>query len=417
MAGDRRARRLLPGQRISIGGLVARWIFWSSALLLLHTYFFYPIILVLLDGARRLAQMLLRVTDEPRRPIELYPSVTLVVAAYNEASCIEEKIRNSLQIDYPADRFELLIGSDGSTDATDEIVQRFANGRVQLWRGERAGKASVLNACVPVASGDIVVLSDANTLIDAGAVKRLVRHFHDPEIGAVCGRLRLYNRTRRDYEESAYWTYESWIKFYEGRQGAVMGANGGLYAIRRRMFTPLPPSTIVDDFVIATRLIERGFKVIYDADALAYEETTEDYQKEFKRRTRIAAGNFQSLTLVPRLLSPRSGFRAFAFWSHKVLRWFAPGLMGAAFAGNLFLLREPLYRLIFVGQVLFYALAAAGKAKLFRGQLRPLASVAYYFVTMNWAIAVGFWRFLRGGQAAAWERTGRVERARSAESL
>lgn len=393
---------------------MAAWLFWGAALLLLHTYFFYPVLLLLLDRTRRLVARPWAEDERLSAAAEDYPFVTLVVAAYNEASCIEEKIRNSLEIDYPADRFELLIGSDGSTDGTDEIIQRFAGGRVRYWRGERAGKASVLNACIPLASGPIVVLSDANTMIDPGALKKLVRHFEDPNIGAVCGRLRLYNRTRREYEESAYWTYESWIKVYEGRLGAVMGANGGLYAIRRRLFTPLPPSTIVDDFVIAMRILAKGLSVVYEGEAVAYEETTEDYQKEFKRRSRIAAGNFQSLTLVPELLSPGSGFRAFAFWSHKVLRWFAPGLMALAFAANLFLLAQPFYRLLFAGQVLFYALALAGKEKVFKGQLGRAASVAYYFVTMNLAMAVGFWRFVRREQGATWERTARMDRAASA---
>lgn len=393
---------------------MARWMFWGAALLLLHTYFFYPVILLLLDLARRaIGRLPPAADDQPFGPEADYPCVTLIVAAYNEASCIEEKIRNSLQIDYPADRFELLIGSDGSTDGTDEIVRRHVDGPVRFWRGERAGKASVLNACVPAASSGIVVLSDANTMIDAGAVKRLVRHFEDSEIGAVCGKLRLYNRTRREYEESAYWTYESWIKAYEGKLGAVMGANGGLYAIRRRLFTPLPRNTIVDDFVIATRIIEQGFKMVYDAGAVAHEETTEDYEKEFKRRTRIAAGNFQSLTLVPHLLSPGLGFRAFAFWSHKVLRWFAPGLMAVAFAANLLLIARPLYAVLFAGQVLFYGLAFAGREKLLEGRLARIASVAYYFVTMNVALAVGFWRFACGVQGATWERTARIDRVTS----
>lgn len=385
---------------------MARSIFWIASLLLLHTYFFYPVILLLLERARRWAESV--GFDNPLPNESALPSVTLVVSAYNEAGCIEEKIRNSLSIDYPADKLQILIGSDGSTDGTDEVIRRFEGERVRLWRGERAGKASVLNACIPNASGEIVVLSDANTMIDPQALKSLVRHFQDPDVGVVCGKLKLYNRASRDYEESLYWKYESWLKLYEGRHGAVMGANGGLYAIRRRLFTALPANTIIDDFVIAIRMMEQGFKVTYDSEAIAYEETTEDYQKEFKRRVRIAAGNFQSLAMVPEMLLPSAGFRAFAFWSHKLLRWCAPWLMAAAFVSNLFLLSEPLYRLIFVGQAMFYALAMGGKAKVFRGQLRRIASVAYYFVTMNFALAVGLWKYVRGQQGAAWERTARA---------
>jgi cellulose synthase/poly-beta-1,6-N-acetylglucosamine synthase-like glycosyltransferase len=153
--------------------------------------------------------------------------------------------------------------------------------------------------------------------------------------------------------------------------------------------------------------MEQGFKVVYELEAVALEETTEDYQREFARRTRIAAGNFQSLAMFPRFLSPLAGFRAFAFWSHKVLRWCAPALMALALAANLFLLSRTLYQVTLAAQLLFYALAYAGKLRAFRGLLRRAASIAYYFVAMNLAMAIGFWRFVRRSQQAAWEPTAR----------
>jgi cellulose synthase/poly-beta-1,6-N-acetylglucosamine synthase-like glycosyltransferase len=334
--------------------------------------------------------------------------VSLVVAAHDEAGCIEEKLRNSLALDYPPDRLEVLIGSDGSTDGTDDLIRACSDPRVRLSAAPRAGKTSVLNRCIPTARGELVLLSDANTRIEPGALKALVRHFEDPEVGAVCGRLQLYNPTRAEYEESAYWKYESWLKALEGAQGAVVGANGGLYAIRRELFTPLPPSTIVDDFVIAVRLLDQGYRVLYEPEALAAEETTEDYGREFGRRARIAAGNFQSLGLVPGLLSPLRGFPAFAFWSHKVLRWCAPALMLVALVANAVLLDRPAYRFTMAAQIGFYALAMLGSMPVGPSLLRRVAGVAYYFVTMNLAIVVGFWRFLRSSQAAAWERTARA---------
>jgi cellulose synthase/poly-beta-1,6-N-acetylglucosamine synthase-like glycosyltransferase len=302
----------------------------------------------------------------------------------------------------------LLVGSDGSTDGTDDRVRGCKDRRVLLSAAPRGGKVAVLNRCIPMASGDIIVLTDANTRVDRDALRRLVRHFQDPEVGAVCGKLKLYNRVKKDYEESAYWTYESFIKFLEGKRGAVVGANGGLYAIRRSLFRELPPSTIVDDFVIPLRILEQGYRVLYDPEAVAYEETTENYEREFGRRARIAAGNFQSLRMVPGLLSPRHGFASFAFWSHKVLRWCAPALMALALISNVFLLASTLYRATFAAQVAFYVLAAVGRQDVLKGGLKRFASVAYYFVTMNMAIAVGFWRFLRNTQAAAWERTART---------
>jgi cellulose synthase/poly-beta-1,6-N-acetylglucosamine synthase-like glycosyltransferase len=389
---------------------MAEVIFGCAALLLLHTYFFYPLFLVAMDGVAQAFHNLRASRTESKRGdvrTGLAPSVSLVVAAYNEASCIQQKLENSLALKYPSERFEVLIGSDGSTDGTNEIVQRCTDPRVRLSAAPRAGKTTVLNRCIPMAQGDIIVLSDANTMIEPEAIEALVKHFEDPDVGAVCGKLRLYNPTKKDYEESAYWSYESLIKFYEGKWGSVVGANGGLYAIRRRLFTKLPPSTIVDDFVIPLRILEQGYKVVYEAGAVAHEETTEDYGKEFGRRARIAAGNFQSLKLVPGLLLPTAGFPAFAFWSHKLLRWCAPALMAVALVANLFLLDSVLYRVTLFGQAMFYALAYLGKAGVLKGTGRRIASVAYYFVTMNLAIVVGFWRFLRNAQKAAWDRTAR----------
>ncbi|CAM4012648.1 glycosyltransferase family 2 protein [Corallococcus sp. ZKHCc1 1396] len=392
---------------------MAEVFFWCAALALVHTYFLYPLSLFALEGMAQVFQNARRMrSGEAARasaPAQPLPSVSLVVAAYNEADCIEQKLQNSLALDYPADRFEVVIGSDGSSDGTDGLVQKCTDPRVRLSPAPRAGKTTVLNRCIPSAHGDIVLLSDANTMIEPDAVRKLVRHFEDPEVGAVCGKLRLYNPTKQDYEESAYWSYESLIKMYEGKRGAVVGANGGLYAIRRSLFTQLPASTIVDDFVIPLRIMEAGYKVNYEELAVAHEETTEDYGKEFGRRARIAAGNFQSLKLVPGLLLPTAGFPAFAFWSHKLLRWCAPALMVAALLANLFLLDSTFYQVTLLGQALFYALAFLGKSGVFKsGAAKKAASVAYYFVTMNMAIAVGFWRFLRNSQRAAWDRTARV---------
>ncbi|HZA51733.1 MAG TPA: glycosyltransferase family 2 protein, partial [Myxococcaceae bacterium] len=182
-----------------------------------------------------------------------------------------------------------------------------------------------------------------------------------------------------------------------------------LYAIRRNLFLPLPSGTIVDDFVIPLRILEQGYKVLYDPEAIAYEETTEDYGREFGRRARIAAGNFQSLRLLPGLLSPFGGFRAFAFWSHKLLRWCAPALMVLALAANAALISRPLYSVALGAQLVFYLLAWAGsRSANAPGAFRRASSVAHYFVAMNLAIAVGFWRFLRGTQRVAWERTARA---------
>jgi cellulose synthase/poly-beta-1,6-N-acetylglucosamine synthase-like glycosyltransferase len=388
------------------------WVFALSVFLLLHTYVFYALLLIVLDGFRQARSNLLYLSGRRERRTSSqptnWPTVSVVIAAHNEAACIAQKLTNSLALDYPEDKFEVLVGSDGSTDGTDELVRARASERVRLSSAPRGGKVAVLNRCIPQARGEIVVLTDANTELDASSVRMLVRHFRDAEVGAVCGRLRLYNRSSQAFEESTYWTYESLLKFYEGKHGCVLGANGGIYALRRALFTPLPVDTIVDDFVIPLRILRWGYQVRYDPEAVALEETTGDYGQEAGRRARIAAGNFQSLREVGALLSPSYGFVAFALWSHKLLRWSAPALMALAMFSNLMLLTRSWAWLMLGLQMSFYAMALAGARSTFRGGLLArTASAAYYFTRMNGALAVGFWRFVRNSQAAAWQRTAR----------
>ncbi|MBI5543601.1 MAG: glycosyltransferase family 2 protein [Deltaproteobacteria bacterium] len=388
-------------------------VLWGSVLLLLHTYLFYPLSLLLWDAGRQAVELrryLVKGRDRRRRRGAAFtPSVSLIIPAHDEAECIGAKLDNSLSLDYPDDKLEIVVGSDGSSDGTDEIVSACPDGRVRLSTAPRGGKVAVLNRCVPAACGEIVVLTDANTMIDRRALGALVRHFVDPDVGAVCGRLKLYNRRRKEYEESVYWSYETLLKHYEGQHGAVLGANGGLYAMRRTLFERLPPDTVVDDFVIPQRLLERGYQVDWEPEAVAYEETTEDYSREFARRARISAGNFQALVRHGGLLSPwRRPFVSYAFWSHKALRWFAPFLLALALVSNALLAPwSPFYALLFAVQLAFYGLALAGTSKLLTGPLKRVASTARYFVSMNLALAVGFWRFVRGSQGAAWERTAR----------
>ncbi len=399
---------------------VMELVLWIAIGLVAYSFAGYPLVLAVWDGARGVLSGVRFLSGGPdrRRPVQAqaWPRVSLVFAAFDEEACIRAKIENCLALDYPADRLEIVVGCDGCGDRTAELARAAGGGRVTVHElSPRAGKASVLSRLVPAASGDVIVLTDANVLLERGALRALARRFRDPAVGAVVGRLRLYNPTRRAFEESAYWKYETAIKYWEGRHGCVVGANGGLYAIRRLLFAPIPPDTITDDFVIAARIAARGWRVPYEAGAVAHEETTEDAGREFVRRARIGAGNWQALARVPALLDPRTGFLFFAFVSHKLLRWATPFLLAAALLANGALAGRPGawgYRALLVAQAAFYALAVAG----WRGDValaRPLrraASVAHYFVAMNAALAVGFWRFVRGTQAAAWRRTDRSAR-------
>ena len=391
---------------------MAAAVFWIGLLLVLHTYLLYPASLVLLDalrGVRSDLAFLGRGRERRRGTGGDTPSVSLVVAAWNEAAVIGGKLANSLALDYPADRLEILVGSDGSDDGTDELVRACRDARVRLLPGPaRTGKVNVLNRVIPEARGEILVLSDANTELLPDAIRALVRHFADPSVGCVCGNLRLYYPQLADYEECGYWRYESFLKLREGRRGAVMGANGGLYAIRRELFEALPPDTIVDDFVIAMRCLQKGARVVYDPEAVAREETTEDYAKERVRRVRIAAGNFQSLGLVGSLLHPRHGFVAYAFLSHKLLRWLVPFFLALVFLSNLVLVGRPLYTALFALQLAGYGAAAVGWLLPPRGPAGRIASVARYFVEMNLGLLQGFVRWALRTQKVTWQRTARV---------
>jgi cellulose synthase/poly-beta-1,6-N-acetylglucosamine synthase-like glycosyltransferase len=390
--------------------------FWVCLGLVAYTYAGYAVVLAGWTGLREAWEGVRFVMGGPdrrvRRRDDRWPLVTIVVAAYDEETCIRQRVENCLALDYPADRLEILVGCDGCADRTAAVARSVDDPRVTVVELPRAGKATVLSRLIPRAKGDVVVLTDANTVFDAGAVKALARHFHDPSVGAVVGRLRLYNRVRRDYQESLYWKYETALKWFEGKQGCVLGANGGIYAIRRLLFQPLREDTIVDDFVIPVRIALRGWKIPFEPEAVAYEETTEDFGREFGRRARIGAGNWQALAIVPDLLNPRTGFLHFAFVSHKLVRWLVPLLLAVAFVLSFPLAMRGwlLYGTLLAGQLAFYALAVAGSRGA-RGPLRRFASTAYYFVSMNLALAVGFWRFARGTQRATWQRTARTAAA------
>jgi cellulose synthase/poly-beta-1,6-N-acetylglucosamine synthase-like glycosyltransferase len=376
---------------------------WTSLALVFYAYVGYPL----------LVWCLARLTGHPVPPAEqadLLPTVSLLIAAYNEQAEIDKRIQTALMTDYPADKFEIVIASDGSTDATAEIVRCHASRGVRLLDyKQRRGKASVLNSAFAEVCGDVVLLSDANTQIDPQALRKMVRWFADPAVGVVCGRLLLTDPHTGRNVDSMYWKYENFLKKCEGRLGGLLGANGGIYAIRRCLQAPIPPETIIDDFVLPLQAkLRSGCAIVYENGAVASEETPRDIGAEFRRRSRIGAGGFQSIALLWRLLSPRHGATAFTFLSHKVLRWLCPFFLLALLASNLCLLHEPLYQALLAAQAGFYALS--GVAAYTPRQLRLLKPLRLttMFTGMNLALLVGFWRWLCGTQKGVWMRTARL---------
>jgi cellulose synthase/poly-beta-1,6-N-acetylglucosamine synthase-like glycosyltransferase len=390
-------------------------LFWVAVGVILHTYVIYPLLLIALDAIAQAkgAWAYLSGNERRRPPAQIgLPHVSVLIAAYNEQDCIAHRIENLLAQDYPADKLEILIGSDASTDETDAVVQRYAARGVRLSRGERCGKAGVLSRLVGLAKGDVLVMTDANTEFERDAVRRLVQPLRDDDVGLVCGRLRLHSPLGAPVAEGAYWKLESLLKLYESRRGCVMGANGGIYAVRKHLFAPLPAGTVVDDFVAALRVLEAGSKVCYEPEAVAHEEAAPDHTNEYRRRVRIAAGCFRALSQHRDLLSLRHGFTAFALWSHKVLRWFVPHAMVVALLTNAFLAgRSPFFAATLVAQCVAYALAAFSLLGLTPRYVHSIADAAAHFVEMNAALLVGFVKYSRGAQGQTWIRTDRTARA------
>ncbi len=390
-------------------------LFWLAVGCILHTYVLYPLLLIVLDavGQARSAWSYLGGNERRHPPAQIgLPSVSVLIAAYNEASCIGHRIENLLAQDYPADKLEILVGSDESTDDTDAIVQRYAARGEKLSRAPRCGKAGVLSRLVSIAGGDVLVMTDANTEFERDAIRRLVQPLRDERVGLVCGRLRLHSPMGAPVTEGAYWKLESLLKLYESRRGCVMGANGGIYAVRKHLFPPLPAGTVVDDFVAALRVLEAGSEVCYEPEAVAHEEAAPDHAGEYRRRVRIAAGGFRALSMHRHLLSPRHGFTAFALWSHKVLRWFVPHAMVVALFTNVLLAAHShFFAALLLVQAVGYGLATMALLGTTPRHVRVLADAAAHFVEMNAALLVGFFKYSRGTQGQTWTRTERPARA------
>ena len=368
-----------------------------------YTYIVYPVLIWL---ASRLFG---RESSPPETtPAEL-PAVSLLIAAYNEEDVLEERLQNAMALDYPRDRLEIVVGSDGSEDGTNAIVRRYASQGVVLFDyPQRRGKSAVLNAFVPRLKGDIIVFSDANTMYDPQAIRRLVRRFDDPTVGAVCGRLILTDPATGQNMDSLYCAYETFLKRCKSRVGTLLGANGAIYALPKKLYVPIPDNTIIDDFVIPLlSKLRHRFRVDYEPTALAFEETPPTLRAEFRRRSRIGAGGYQSLTRLWRLLSARHGWTGFCFFSHKILRWLAPFFLLGILLANGALHRHGFYQGMLLAQLGFYGLALLGSQT--RGQHLPLRllRVSSLFCSMSVALFVGFWRWVTTHQRGTWQRTDR----------
>lgn len=376
-------------------------IFFTSVFLIWYTYFIYPISLYFMFKLCR--------GKNPRKvnAINYFPTVSMVIPAYNEESAIGEKLKNCLELDYPNHLIEFVIGSDGSTDRTNNLVERYSqsDARIKLLAFEkREGKASLLNKVIPNLKSEILIFSDADTIYEKDSVKNLVHHFLDMKVGGVCGKLALVKEKEASCrEESLYWDYENKIKEWESGIGTIAGINGQIFAIRRRLFEAVPEDSITEDQVLGMKIIEKGYDILFEPKAIA-RENAHSVMDEFLRRIRISAGNFQSISLSKGVLSPRIGFPSFALWSHKILRWLVPFLLITLFVANLFLLDIIFFRYAFIIQILFYLISFLHYGLSRIGCDMAILRAISYLNLMNLAILIGFFKYLIGSQKVTWQK-------------
>jgi cellulose synthase/poly-beta-1,6-N-acetylglucosamine synthase-like glycosyltransferase len=407
-----------PAESLELGLMkigAAEMVFWLSLGAVAYSYILYPLLLILLASIKQTARDLSFLGSRQNRrnssPDTSLPSVALLCAAHNEENVIEDKLRNTAQLDYPAERLEFFLGLDAPTDSTSECARRILHPSFRIVPfAVRRGKLAVVNDLVQRTSADILVFSDANTMLSPDALRKLVRHFADPKVGAVCGELLLVSAGTRVSMESLYWRYEKGLKFLENRLNCVLGANGAVYAIRRSLYHPRDRQ-IIEDFQLPMEIRHAGYRVVYDPESTAVEEVAPSLSAEFHRRVRIGAGDCQTLLHNPRFLNPFKGLPAVAYFSHKCLRWLVPPLLLLLLVSNIVLARQPLYAALLAAQVLFYLLAAIGWLRHRAGSPGGLTGAALYFTVMNAALLLGFVRYLTGRQKTIWASTPRQARA------
>jgi cellulose synthase/poly-beta-1,6-N-acetylglucosamine synthase-like glycosyltransferase len=349
-----------------------------------------------------------RLRPRPFKRADIEPTVTLVVAAYNEAGVIENKVKNALDLDYPADRLDMVVASDGSDDGTNEIVRRYVNGRVRLLELGRVGKAAALNAAVEAADGDVVLFSDANSILDRGAVRALVSPLADPEVGGVAGNQVYLSPESGDASvvgEQQYWDFDRMLKQAQSTAGSVTGATGAIYAIRRPLFRPVR-ADVNDDLLTSLRVIAQGYRLVFAPDAIAYEPVVETASQTFSRRVRVMARGLRCVVVMRELLDPRRyGFFAVQLLSHKLLmRTAVIPLVLLAFWTVLLWNYGWFYRAALFAQVAFYALGGLGILFADRriAKWKPFAFPAY-FCLVNAAAGKAIWQLLRGEKHERWE--------------
>ena len=376
-----------------------QFLFWIAFLMMGYICLGYPI----------LARIRAVIHPKTRRRAPIEPTVTIIVAAHNEALRIERRLRNLLALDYPKEKLEILVASDGSTDDTVRLAEAFASAGVIVHDfSERRGKPAMLNALVPQASGEIIVFADARQRFDLMALRALMANFADPGVGAVSGELVMSATPDAEVGGEAaatYWQYEKLIRSTESRSGSTVGATGAIYAIRKMLFEPIAEDTILDDVLIPVRISRRGYQVVFEPGAKAFDLAPANAHAELVRKVRTIGGTFQLFSRERWLLSPRVNPLWFETISHKALRLTIPIWLGTMIVANIMLLEWPIYQVMIAGQAMFYAAAIAGYGQQRARRRRLVLTLPYTMCLLSWATVIGFVRFITRTQEVTWQIT------------
>lgn len=377
-------------------------IFWISLSLLLYPYILYPIILYFLALVRNV-----KVAKQ-----EIFPSVSIIITAFNESENIAKKIANTLCLDYPEDKLEIIVASDGSTDDTDSIVEGYEQVRLVRVEG-RVGKTQTQNVAVSMAKGDILVFSDAASMYEQDAVKKLVRNFNDNTVGGVGGRCKYVSPTESGstfWATYIYWEYEIFLKKCQTKIGTLTGTSGLIYAIRKELYTPLP-SEIISDMVEPLMIVKQNRRFVYESEAVANEYTTTTISQEFKMRVRVISRGMSGMLYVRELLNPfKYPWVSFQLTSHKILRWLSPFLIILMVISNFAIYDYWAgYRFLMFLEIAFAVFCVLSVFIKCKGILLHLQNVSLYFVTVTLASLVSFFQVIRSEVPTTWE-TDRLEK-------
>ena len=389
--------------------MMLQLLFWLSLFLILHSYIIYPVIIRIFSQKKRGNQVCYH-------PGDTLPEITVLMSVYNEQDVIEEKLQSIFTSNYPTDKISVIVGSDASTDRTNEIMEKFSSLNQKLEFipfKERKGKANVINQLVEKVESEVIVLTDANVMFEKSTLYELVKHFKNPEIGLVDTNMinKEFQRDGISIQEKVYISLEVKIKNLEGLiWGTMMGPFGGCYAMKRNLYTNVPANFLVDDFYLNMKVLEQGKKAINDLNARVHEDVSNNLSEEFRRKVRISTGNFQNLFVFMNVFKKPFSGRAFAFFSHKILRWLGPFLLICLFLFNLFLINiYEVYLYTFIIQCIILFLPVLDfilrKIRIHVLFLR----FATHFLAMNLALIIGFFMFMAGVKTNVWQPTRRYQ--------